>query len=608
LAEVILVNCSWSAQTEPLASLMSKLMMNFFMAALAVIAVQSDECHESKTCSAKTSENMLLQAGMAKAKSHSMQSDNQMDMGYEMGKQLAEKAKDNVLIQLQGALKTKDVDASQHEQQNTSTLSGETLSALEARRANMSTLHGQLDATVLRKGCPGKSFTDAGGFRAIAHMTNTIKAVEWAIGHGANALEMDFDYGTTSFLVYRLWHGGFCDCSCHTWFHAADHVCDITACSDETPVNTMLHHLTGKSSLALLYTDNKVGRKWPMEEYLGVLAPGEDWTAAEFGTAGRSFANKILSELFSFQSTQFKGDVLVGVPLMSSYEFLLRAKLIFDVSSFSHRVYYTIDMETKSVMDTVGTLSKLGTKNLIYSVGQSACSKKTFNAQIKQAVATGSFLFAIHWTFDSDSGLETQVEEGVRGIMTNYPGDLVKIATCEGQSLQKPSASIACESGQEYYGTAAASGAVSASAYTQCPTLCREDSTCTFWTYAFGACHLKKSDATKQTNSHVQAYGYWAGGRDACQAPCKAKSTSTADAGYGDNDRGWYDVQGCGKCLDYCRWVGNSGSGGSPHTKLTHGSSWWSCRLAGDSSAYSSKSHFSSWSHKKCSGEGADAP
>jgi hypothetical protein len=92
------------------------------------------------------------------------------------------------------------------------------------------------------------------------------------------------------------------------------------------------------------------------------------------------------------------------------------------------------------------------------------------------------------------------------------------------------------------------------------------------------------------------------------QAPCKAKSTSTADAGYGDNDRGWYDVQGCGKCLDYCRWVGNSGSGGSPHTKLTHGSSWWSCRLAGDSSAYSSKSHFSSWSHKKCSGEGADAP
>jgi len=89
---------------------------------------------------------------------------------------------------------------------------------------------------------------------------------------------------------------------------------------------------------------------------------------------------------------------------------------------------------------------------------------------------------------------------------------------------------------------------------------------------------------------------------------CKAKSTSTADAGYGDSYRGWYDVQGCGKCLDYCRWVGNSGSGGNPETKLQHGSSWWSCRLAGDSSAYSGKSHFSAWSHKKCSGEGAAVP
>jgi len=89
---------------------------------------------------------------------------------------------------------------------------------------------------------------------------------------------------------------------------------------------------------------------------------------------------------------------------------------------------------------------------------------------------------------------------------------------------------------------------------------------------------------------------------------CKAKSTSTGDAGYADNYRGWYDVQGCGTCLDYCRWVGNSGSGGNPQQKLQHGSSWWSCRLAGDSSTYSGQNHFSSWSHNKCSGEGAAAP
>jgi len=89
---------------------------------------------------------------------------------------------------------------------------------------------------------------------------------------------------------------------------------------------------------------------------------------------------------------------------------------------------------------------------------------------------------------------------------------------------------------------------------------------------------------------------------------CQPKSTSTADAGYGDSFRGWYDVQGCGKCNDYCRWVGNSGSGGYPGAKLQHGSSWWSCRLAGSSAAYSSKTHFNSWSAAKCSGEGVDAP
>ena len=50
-------------------------------------------------------------------------------------------------------------------------------------------------------------------------------------------------------------------------------------------------------------------------------------------------------------------------------------------------------------------------------------------------------------------------------------------------------------------------------------------------------------------------------------------STSTADAGYVDAYRGWYDASGCGICQDYCRWVGNSGPGGDPSKRTTHGSS-----------------------------------
>jgi hypothetical protein len=60
------------------------------------------------------------------------------------------------------------------------------------------------------------------------------------------------------------------------------------------------------------------------------------------------------------------------------------------------------------------------------------------------------------------------------------------------------------------------------------------------------------------------------------------------DMGYADAYRGWYDVTGCGRndkesrCLDYCRWVGNSGSGGNPLHKVTHGKSTWSCSLANE--------------------------
>jgi len=94
---------------------------------------------------------------------------------------------------------------------------------------------------------------------------------------------------------------------------------------------------------------------------------------------------------------------------------------------------------------------------------------------------------------------------------------------------------------------------------------------------------------------------------------CHPASTSTADAGWIDAFRGWYDVQGCGKCNDYCRWVGNSGSGGDPKRGiLVKGDSWWSCRLAGgndrNDEVYTGRTYFSSWTLTKCSGWAADAP
>ena len=82
---------------------------------------------------------------------------------------------------------------------------------------------------------------------------------------------------------------------------------------------------------------------------------------------------------------------------------------------------------------------------------------------------------------------------------------------------------------------------------------------------------------------------------------CKAVSSATGDAGYTDSYRGWYDVQGCGKCNDYCRWVKGTGSGGDPSLKTEDAEkgSYWSCRLAGGDEAYTAKGTYDSWLQKR---------
>ena len=59
-----------------------------------------------------------------------------------------------------------------------------------------------------------------------------------------------------------------------------------------------------------------------------------------------------------------------------------------------------------------------------------------------------------------------------------------------------------------------------------------------------------------------------------------AVTGSPIHPGYPDAFWGWYDVDRCGSCNHYCRWVGNSGSGGDPSVKTTYGESYWACETA----------------------------
>jgi len=121
------------------------------------------------------------------------------------------------------------------------------------------------------------------------------------------------------------------------------------------------------------------------------------------------------------------------------------------------------------------------------------------------------------------------------------------------------------------------------------------------------SCRLAGSNSAYTGNGHFATWNYTKCSGAGHPASCLPASTSAADAGYHDAYRGWYDVQGCGRCNDYCRWVGNSGSGGNP-SNLKKDSSWWSCRLAGSNSAYTGRSHFETWNYAKCNGAGHVAP
>jgi len=101
--------------------------------------------------------------------------------------------------------------------------------------------------------------------------------------------------------------------------------------------------------------------------------------------------------------------------------------------------------------------------------------------------------------------------------------------------------------------------------------------------------------------------------------------TDTSTPGVSDNYNGWYDVQRCGTCNEYCYWDGST-SGGDPQEVRggTANNAVWKCRLAdgtttsaghflaatygtntSDNKHTTSSGHFP---YQKCSGRGADTP
>ena len=112
---------------------------------------------------------------------------------------------------------------------------------------------------------------------------------------------------------------------------------------------------------------------------------------------------------------------------------------------------------------------------------------------------------------------------------------------------------------------------------------------------AFWSCHLAGSDEDYTPENHFARWMHPKCPGKGLPAPCMEAQPEIVDSGFTDAFQGWYDVQGCGACNDYCRWVGRSGSGGDPKNKLAKGDSWWSCQLAGHENTNTNLGRFGSW-------------
>ena len=277
-------------------------------------------------------------------------------------------------------------------------------------------------------------------------MVNTKHAVNWALGQGANAVEVDLAF-TSAGELQEFFHsepGEGCDCTCKCpaplWGLCRlypSHVCSVliedvssgSPCKAKETVNALLQHLASKSELALVVFDSKID-------------------ADELGTdamqaAGRNIIRALNTQLFG---SNFQGKVIIGSPKINTFSYLEAAAGEARTSQYKSRLYYTIDLEKNNIVDTLRKLHTLPTSNIVYGTGISSCAPRWLidDSTLELALmnkASGVVGMSYIWTLDRTSSMKHYLPY-VQGLMTNYPGDLDDVLREAGIKLATPSSTI----------------------------------------------------------------------------------------------------------------------------------------------------------------------
>lgn len=273
----------------------------------------------------------------------------------------------------------------------------------------------------------------ANDFYVTAHMTNTIGAVKWALGEGANALEMDLRFHDDG-APDEFRHGGVCDCSCNGPANDEGHVCRalragvINSCEASAKALDMMAELVRQSGrLALVLIDSKVDGGMPLSQQTA---------------SGTRVIDMLNDSLFA---PGYRGKVVVSAANAQAYGYLLAAARRATTSPYRDRIFFALDQMGKSREDAANSLSiltQMPTRNRAFGTGITSCAFGNYEPAISQGDLNednNSSALTYLWTIDSESSMRSYLERTrPRAIITNRPALLKTVALSRGLQLATP--------------------------------------------------------------------------------------------------------------------------------------------------------------------------
>ena len=266
-------------------------------------------------------------------------------------------------------------------------------------------------------------------------MANRLSAVDWAVGRGANGIEIDMDFNSTTGDLRRIHHGPPCDCTCKCLVPPFSKLCGLDTnqvcaplyydvkgdpCEAESPVRVMFNHIASKTEIALVYLDSKI----------------KDMDKTTMESAGKNVVKVVNQDLYG---ANYGGQVIIGILRFSALPYLEAVINEARSSSFKARIYFTIENEENQITKVLKTLHNLPTKNIVYGTGSSSCNPLyPINATTLELAAInkarGVTGMSYSWTVDKTSRQVLHMKY-LQGIMKNYPGKLYDLLMKNGIEL-----------------------------------------------------------------------------------------------------------------------------------------------------------------------------